>query len=286
MNAARAALILATLVIATPPLMAVQWLLVRTSAPLARALPRSYHRFVTRLLGLRIKVVGTRVDKGPCLVAANHSSWLDIVVLSAIAPLSFVSKREVGSWPIFGSFARLQRTVFIDRDRRHATSAFKTEMQARLASGDTLVLFPEGTSTDGNRVLPFKSALMSAAEMTVDGRSVPVQPVTVAYTGLYGVPMGRETRPHFTWYGDMELAPHLWRALKLGPVDVTVVLHDPVTVDVLGGRKDLARHCETRVRQGLIAALTGRLDETHVPGELDVMGPEVGRRARLSGQPG
>ncbi len=284
MGTLRAFAILAALTLVTPPLMVLQWVLVKTGAGFARRLPHLYHRGVARLLGLGIAVVGTPVASGPCLMAANHSSWLDIVVLSAVAPVSFVSKREVGSWPIFGTFARLQRTVFIDRTRRSATGQFRDEMQSRLASGDTLVLFPEGTSSDGNRVLPFKSALMGAAERTVgaDEHHVPVQPVTVAYTGLQGLPMGRARRPFFTWYGDMDLAPHLWEALKLGPVDVTVVLHEPVTVDDCGSRKALAAHCEAAVRHGLVGALTGGVEADALRSGLDAAPPEVKRKAPVN----
>lgn len=283
MQSLRAFVIIAVLTVVTPPLMLLQWLLVKSGAAFARRLPHLYHRGVARLMGLRITVVGEPVA-GACLMASNHASWLDIVVLSAVAPVSFVSKREVGSWPIFGSFARLQRTVFVDRDRRTATGRFRDEMQARLAAGDTLVLFPEGTSSDGNRVLPFKSALMGAAERTVDGggEHVPVQPVSVAYTGLHGLPMGRRRRPFFTWYGDMDLAPHLWEALGAGPVDVTVVLHEPVTVDSCGSRKALTVHCEAAVRHGLVQALAGRTEAEALRYGLDPAPVEVKRKAALS----
>lgn len=260
----RATCILTVFFAVTPPLMVFQWLLLRIAPRRAVTFPNAYHRNVCRLLQARIHVLGEPVTGGPCLIAANHSSWLDIIVLSAVHPLSFVAKREVGTWPFFGSLARLQRTIFVDRDRRSATADFKAMMQARLLAGDTLVLFPEGTSTDGNRVLEFKSALMSAAEATyVDAgtgaeTTVPVQPVTVAYTRLHGLPLGRHERPAFSWYGDMDLAPHLWAALKRGPIDAVVQFHEPVSLAELGNRKALAAHCEHAVRTGLVEVLAGR----------------------------
>ena len=264
MGRMRATWILTVFFVFTPPLMVFQWLLLRTAPRAAVSFPSFYHRNLCRLLQARIEVRGTPVDDVPCRIASNHCSWLDITVLSAVRPLSFISKREVGSWPMFGQLARLQRTIFVDRDRRSATAKFKMQIQERLRSGDTLVLFPEGTSTDGNRVLGFKSALMGAADVTYTDRGtgaeahVPVQPVTVAYTGVHGLPLGRHERPVFTWYGDMDLAPHLWEALKRGPLDVVVEFHPPLTIDAAGNRKALAIRCETAVRDGLVSALTGR----------------------------
>lgn len=258
----RAAAIVAAMVVYTAPLMPVQALLRRVWPHGAAMLPYYFHRGVCRLLGIRIEIRGTPIRDGGCLMAANHSSWLDIPVLSACTPVSFVAKREVDGWGIFGTLARLQRTLFVDRDRRAQTAAFRDAMQARLSAGDHLVLFPEGTSSDGNHVLPFKSALMGAADCVVStGRNrdarVRIQPVSVAYVRLHGLPMGRQFRPFFAWYGDMDLVPHLWQALCLGPVDVVVHFHEPVTLDQFGDRKELTRFCQERVESGLRAALAG-----------------------------
>jgi len=262
--AARAFIISVAFLLFTAPLMPLQALFVNTSVRLARWLPRRYHRAVCRILGLRITVHGTPLVTEPHLIAANHISWLDIPVFSAVLPVSFIAKREVSGWPFFGTLARLQRCLFVDRDRRAATGQFRAAMQQRLAEHDILVLFPEGTSGDGNRVLPFRSALMGAASMDISPapgaapRPVAVQPVSIAYTHLNGLPMGRRNRPLFAWYGDMEILPHIWQALKAGPVDVTVEFHPPVSIEQLGDRKALTRHCEEVIRNGLIAANSGR----------------------------
>jgi len=277
MNGLRAGWILLVFFTITPPLMVFQWVLLRVAPRQAVRFPHFYHRNLCRLLQGRIHIRGEPAAEGACLITANHCSWLDIVVLSAVRPLSFVAKREVGTWPFFGSLARLQRTIFVDRDRRSSTATFKTVMQSRLRAGDTLVLFPEGTSTDGNRVLEFKSALMGAAEATYQGSAkgtetaVPVQPVTVAYTKMHGLPLGRHERPVLSWYGDMELAPHLWAALKRGPFDAVVQFHQPVSLSSLGNRKALAAHCEHEVRSGLVALLAGR--ENAVSDDLDRESP-------------
>jgi 1-acyl-sn-glycerol-3-phosphate acyltransferase len=237
----------------TLSLMPVQWVLVKTGSTWSRKFPNWYHRKVLRILRIRLTTVGEPVDGKPCLIASNHVSWIDIPVLSAVAPLSFVAKREVHHWPFFGTLARLQRTVFIDRERRHTTGKSRDEMRERLAQSETIVLFPEGTSSDGVRILPFKSAFFGAAE--ADG--VVVQPVSVAYRGHWGLPMTGRHRPTYAWYGAMDMIPHLWSAAKAGPLDVMVVLHKPMTVAEAGGRKALAQAAEAAVKRGLAAALTG-----------------------------
>jgi 1-acyl-sn-glycerol-3-phosphate acyltransferase len=252
----RAAAILAIFLVVTIILIPWQWLLLRLGLPGRRTFPHRYHRFVAWLFGIHIRVRGTPPAK-PTLLLANHSSWLDIVIFSAVAPLSFIAKSEVGSWPFFGTLARLQRTVFVTRTRRSETGAARDAIAQRLAEGDVLVLFPEGTSNDGNMVLPFKSALLAAADTVLaDGSKVTVQPVSTAYVARQGIPMGRENRPLYAWYGDMELVPHLWEALKAGPLDVVVQFHDPLPpMD----RKELAKIAWETVRKGQAAALAGIL---------------------------
>lgn len=265
----RAASITVVFLLVTLLLIPVQGLGVKLNAGWRRTLPHAYHRFVCRLFGIRVTVLGAPI-KGGVLLTANHSGWLDIPVLSAVAPVSFVSKQEVNMWPFFGTLARLQRTVFIRRERAKALED-RDNIRRRLTDGDTLVIFPEGTSGDGNRVLPFKSALLSAAALalgeTASGavRHVSVQPVSVSYVGLHGLPMGRENRPFFAWYGDMDLVSHLWEALVTGPIDVIVEFHPSLTIDQAGGRKELAAAAETAVRGGLVRALSGANSAAAVP---------------------
>jgi len=243
------ALVLFTAV--TLPLMPLQQLFVWFWPRMARVFPLHYHRLVCRLLGVQVAVAGAAPQNGPLLIACNHVSWLDIVVLSSVAPVSFVAKSEVARWPLFGSLARLQRTVFVDRQRRHATGGSRDEMRERLKSGDILVLFAEGTSGDGRSVLPFKSSFFGAA----DEPGVLVQPVALAYRGHRNLPMSRRMLPAYAWYGDMALAPHLLGALRAGPIEVTVVFHPPLSLSGEMNRKGLARHAEEEVRRSLAQAL-------------------------------
>lgn len=251
MSRIRPWVVLAMFVMLTLPLMPLQQLFLWFSPRMARAFPMHYHRLLCRLLGVKVEVFGRVPQHGPLLIVSNHVSWLDIVVLSAIAPVSFVAKKEVAGWPLFGSLARLQRTVFVDRDRRHATGTSRDEMRERLAAGDVIVLFAEGTSGDGRTVLPFKTSFFGAAEMP----GVLVQPVTLAYRGHRNLPMTRRLLPSYAWYGDMELAPHLIGAVSAGPIEVAAVCHPPLSLTGEVNRKALARHAEDQVRRGLVLAL-------------------------------
>lgn len=194
-------------------------------------------------------------------MVSNHVSWLDIPVLGSLFPLVFVAKHEIAGWPVFGLFAKLQRSVFVDRTRRQKTGAVNAEIAARMAEGEPVVLFGEGTSSDGNRVLPFRSALIGAAhdalESAADG-TVAMQPVSIAYTRLDGLPMGRFLRPHVAWYGDMDMPPHLMSLLKRSSVDVVVSFGPAAAFDGSIGRKEATRALESAVRAMTAAALTGR----------------------------
>jgi 1-acyl-sn-glycerol-3-phosphate acyltransferase len=217
-----------------------------------------------------VTVIGEPLRDRGVLMVSNHTSYLDIIVLGGVSPVSFVAKSEVNDWPFFGLMARLYETVFVERNRRSKAGAARDQLRQRLKAGDALVLFPEGTSNDGNRVLPFKSALMGAVEAEVGSdaqghvRHVPVQPVSITYVGFQGMPMGRENRPLFAWYGDMELVPHLWEAVTAGPVEVVVEFHQPMSVDTVGDRKTLAARAEAVVRRGQARALAG-LSGAHPP---------------------
>lgn len=263
MQSLRAFGILLTFLLVTLPGIPWQASAVRFNLPRRRTFPHRYHKFLCKLFGIRVTVIGTPVQDKGVLMIGNHTSYFDILVLSSAAQVSFVAKSEVKTWPFFSTLARLQQTVFVERSRRSQTGEARDQIRDRVLQGDALVLFPEGTSSDGNCVLPFKSALMGAAEATIgtdaEGRPihVPVQPVSVAYVGLYGMPMGRETRPLFAWYGDMDLVPHLIEAVKTGPIDVVVEFHEPLTIDQVGGRKKLAAVTEAIVREGQTRALRG-----------------------------
>ncbi len=234
-----------------------QILAVLTGSRLQELIPLIYHRICARILGLEIVVLGQQATDRPVLFVANHSSYLDITILGGLIRGSFVAKVEVGSWPLFGLLAKLQRSVFVDR-RRESTDRQRRDLRDRLDRHENLILFPEGTSNDGNFVLPFKSALFTTAQHPVGGKHVLVQPVSVAFTLLDGMPVGRALRPFYAWYGDMDLVSHIWRLAGLGTVRVEVHFHPPVRWDDFADRKALTQYCQAVVSAGVAASLFGR----------------------------
>jgi lyso-ornithine lipid O-acyltransferase len=263
MSRLRAGALLFGFMALTIPLMPLQAVFVRTWPWAARCFPHWYHRKVCRLIGVRLHIEGTVAQNQPVLLISNHTSWLDIPVLSALAPVSFVAKKEVGSWPFVSWLAKLQRSVFVDRERRAATAETATEIARRLNAGDAIVLFAEGTSSDGNRVLPFMSSLFGAVVQSASTGAmlqsgVAVQTLAIVYTHHHGVPFSREQRPHVGWYGDMEMTSHAWQVLGSGPLDVTIRVSPPVPLDAFAGRKELAAASERQVRENVVRILRGR----------------------------
>lgn len=228
-----------------------QMIAVWLKCPQSGLIPMWFHRVVCFFLNIRISCHGTFPNTRPLLVVANHTSWLDISVIGSQIPLSFIAKSDVVSWPIIGLFAKLQRTIFIDRSRRTKTGIMTGEIGTRMAENDVIVLFPEGTSNDGNRILPFRSALFGAihSAMKTSGQdTIQVQPMAISYTHRNGLPLTRIDQPSIAWYGDMDLIPHLLDIIAGGPIDVQLTFCTPYITDALTDRKSLAKISEHHVR--------------------------------------
>ena len=256
----RLCLVAVVLLMTTLVLLPVQLLAIAFRWRIAAFLPFLWQRVARLVAGIRVHVVGTPVRERPLFLLSNHQSWSDITVLGSVLPLSFIAKSEVKSWPVFGWLAILQRTVFVERAARGATGRQTDAIASRLNAGDVMVLFAEGTTSDGNEVLPFKTALVGAAQAALkdsDEDAVLVQPVAIAYTHANGVPLGREGRPLCAWPGNVTLGPHLKRFLKEGAIDATVAFGEPIRVSAASNRKIVARDCEAAVRRMLTASLAG-----------------------------
>lgn len=205
---------------------------------------RFYWRSVAWMMGMRVQVVGEAAPGQSVLYVANHSSWLDILVLGGVLDACFVAKREVGAWPVIGWVARLGRTVFVSRTRT-GTRGEAELIRERLTTGEGIILFPEGTTSDGGRVMPFRSAFLSVAD-----KARLVQPVSVVFDRLGGLPACRRDRPLFAWYGDMDLATHFWRIARRSGARVTVLLHDPADPAGFPDRKTLTAATSAVVAEG------------------------------------
>lgn len=221
---------------------------------MAERIPRRYHKIASRILGFRVVVRGTPSIARPTLFVSNHTSYFDIILLGSILRCSFVAKAEMTSWPLIGWLAKLQRSVFVDR-RAANVSEHSNEVRRRLEAGDNIVLFAEGTTSDGNRLLPFKSSLLSVAENL--HTPLTVQPVSIVATALDGMPLGRLLRPLYAWYGDMPLTPHVWAAMKAGIITVEIEFHEPMTSAGMN-RKQLTARCEAEIEGGFVRSITGR----------------------------
>jgi lyso-ornithine lipid O-acyltransferase len=219
-----------------------------------------YHRYLCWCFDIRVRHDGRPAGHGsrePVLYVINHISWLDIVVLGGMIRGCFVARGDLQRWPVFGKLADLQRTIYVDREARHRAGVQRNEIVERLLAGDDVLLFPEGTSGSGTVVLPFKSALFGIIE---DPRlpELIIQPVTLSYTGLNGLPMLRAKRDVIAWVGDIDILPHIQRLLAQHSVQAEVLFHPPVRRSAYPNRKQLARACEAVVAQGLELANRGR----------------------------
>ena len=239
------------------------------------AFARFYWSVVCRLIGLGVRVLGAvpaSVDR-PVVFVSNHSSWLDIPVLGGRLDACFISKDEVTGWPLINLVARLGRTVYVRR-RRTSTGRERDDMRQRLQSGDNLVLFPEGTTSDGSRVLPFRSAFLSIAELASGSGGQPplVHPVSVVYDRLGFLPTGRASRPLFAWYGDMSIGSHFWQLAQYRGLRATILLHPPLDPASFASRKELAHAAWTAVAEGAATLRQNRpVQQTPPPAQQELI---------------
>jgi 1-acyl-sn-glycerol-3-phosphate acyltransferase len=217
-------------------------------------IPRFFLARTAAAFGVEVVVRGTPCKAAGTLFVANHVSWADIPVIGGQLRASFVAKSEVGGWPLVGWLADLSRTVYIERTRPATAGEQNDAIADRLRGGDRIVLFPEGTTSDGVALLPFRSALFATVERAAD---VAVQPLSIAYTRAAGMPATRRLLPHLAWIGESELAPHAVAFFRLRPVRAELLFHPPVRRSDFADRKALARHCEQAVAQGYRELMRG-----------------------------
>ncbi len=251
-------LALSLVVVGSLVLVPLQLLSMRTGIWRETVILKVWHRLIVRTLGLRIHVKGALSMKRPLLVASNHVSWTDIMVLGSFADVTFIARADMEGWPLIGWLSKLQRTVFIERERKRTAGDQASEIAGRMAKGDAMVLFAEGSTGDGNTILPFKSTLFGAASMAIaEGAAdqVFIQPLAIAYTRVHGVPLGRRHRSIAAWIGDQDLMPHLKVLMAEGALDVEVHFGEPIAFSKGSNRKETSRLMESQVRAMMQAAL-------------------------------
>jgi 1-acyl-sn-glycerol-3-phosphate acyltransferase len=213
-----------------------------------------YWRGMAFLLGLRLTVIGRLPAGKPVLFIANHCSWLDIIALGSVLPGCFVAKGEIDQWPFVRWLARLGRTIFVSRNRG-TVGAEQAQLVARLAAGDNIILFPEGTTSDGIRILRFSTSFLALAETAPKPY---VQPVTIVYDELDGFPVRRHDRPGISWYGDMDLASHYARIGRRRQLHATIVLDEEIAPGTYANRKALTTALEAIVAHNAASLRQGR----------------------------
>ena len=238
------------------------FILARTcKLPNHRSIPYLFHRGVRVILGLYAHPSGDLSEQQPTLYVSNHISYLDVFVLGD-TPAFFVAKSEVANWPILGRFAKYQNTLFIERKAGKTKHALDV-MKQHIADGNSLILFPEGTSTDGVHVEPFKSSLFEAVNIDLSqqqSKQIPIQSITVAYTHQGGKKMTQAMRDHYAWYANMPFSSHFFKLFALKKVDVKVYFHPVCYLNDFETRKHCADYCQKMIAAKL-AEFNDELDQ-------------------------
>tara|TARA_B100001179_G_scaffold99837_1_gene70835 strand:+ start:758 stop:1540 length:783 start_codon:yes stop_codon:yes gene_type:complete len=207
---------------------------------LRKRLVQATFRSLNAVLGIHVTLHGTMPEHRPLLMIANHSSYLDVLVLGGALPVSFTPKREIAGWPLIGLCAKIAGCVFVERTRA-AISDAHNGITAFLKKGRVMCVFAEGTTNDGTALKPFRSALFSVAELP----EVMVLPVTLIYQRAGGQALDVAGRRRLAWFGDDALLPHLWSVLKQGRIDADVVIHSLIDPERPINRKQLCERTET-----------------------------------------
>ena len=219
----------------------------------AYIIPYFYHKVCLRIFGIKIKTFGKVSINFPILLISNHASYLDIIILGSLFKTSFIAKKEISKWPLLGILAKLQNTIFIDR-RVSSLKNQENQIIKHLNEKKNLVIFPEGTSSDGNRVLPFKSSLFNIFEKNLNSKIL-VQTITIVYKKINGIPMNRIERKNITWHSNMDLIPNIFNVLKKLSIEVEVIFNDEFLPSKEYDRKKLALHCWEKINYNLINSL-------------------------------
>lgn len=219
----------------------------------AYILPHFWHKGVCAIFQIRLSTQGTIIKDRQVFFVSNHLSYLDICAIATqICFASFVAKADVERWPVFGFLSKLQQTIFISRSRSAATKE-SNALDEAMVNGKNLILFPEGTSTEGISIYPFKSSLFELF-LKEKYKHILIQPITLVVKSVDGKPpLTREERNVYAWPFDDEigLGPHLLRFAKSRGAEITLIFHEPISVDEFSDRKALAKTCHDAVSKGL-----------------------------------
>ena len=213
-------------------------------------LPIVFHKFLILILGIKIKVHGSPSDHKPLVLIGNHCSYLDIIILGSILPVCFVAKSEIKNWLLFGYLAKLQNSIFIDR-RNFKTLESLKKITGSFSKKFAIIIFPEGTTNDGKKVLKFRTSLFKMFE---DNSTLGLQNFSLCYTHINSMPLDNRLRPTIAWYGGMNMISHLSRILNLSSINAMIVFH-PLSISNGIKRKHLSENSRKQVVEGINLAL-------------------------------
>lgn len=203
--------------------------------------PKIFFKGLVLLFGIKLTTNGLP-QKDKTIYISNHSSYLDIIILGSVLDALFVAKSEIADWPLINKVVKLGKTIFINRRKFLRTKKQIEILNIKLSQGYNIILFPEGTSNDGTKVLPFKSSLFAIKEQE-NKKDHYFQPISITYTGLDGMPLNRMFKPFFAWYGNMDLVPHAWKLLGIGNCEIILDFHQPIEFPKFQTRKDICSAC-------------------------------------------
>ena len=227
----------------------IQYILVKVKLSYRIYIPIIFHRILLKILGIKVKVIGKKTSLRPLILVGNHTSYIDIIILGSIMPICFIAKQEIKSWFLFGFLAKMQNTIFIKRKNFKTLENIKN-INKGLDFESAVVLFPEGTTNSGKKILNFKSSFFNLFE---SNNTLGLQNFSLCYTHVNSMPIDNRTRPQVSWYGDMNIVTHLLNFLKLSSVNATVVLH-PIMQLKGQDRKALSLSSIKQVKEGIILA--------------------------------
>ncbi len=244
------------LIVAVP----IQWLVILLKLPIWNMLPRAFHRLGAIFLGLNVRLIGQPETGMSTLVVANHISWIDIIAIGSVADVTFVAKDKLSRWPFVGFFSRMQKTIYVASSAKTAARTATNEMARRMVDGGAVCLFAEGRSDTGTHVMPFRSGLIASAQTALidaGAKYVSIQPVTIAYTHLQGLPITRPERSLIAWIKAKSIMENIWDILVSGTRDVTIAFGKPMPLAEGSNRKAITKLAENEVRRMLVALNRG-----------------------------
>ncbi len=226
--------------------MPIQFLLILVKSNLRFFLPLIFHKFLLKILGIRLSIKGRPSERKPLILIGNHCSYLDIIILGSVLPVCFVAKSEIKSWFLFGTLASLQNSIFIDRRNFKALDSLK-KISKNLSSNFAIIIFPEGTTNNGKRVLKFRASLFKIFE---DDPTLGLQNFSLCYTHINSMPLDNRMRPNIAWYGEMSLITHLKRLLNYSSIGAKLQFH-PSIVPHGVTRKIISEESREQVIKGI-----------------------------------